>query len=736
MRRFIKFFISSCFLCPLALSAASYHGLECSEESSLFEALEFSSRTTTSSSPATLQSTPAGAIESEWAHERTGTDLDRRDVFGEPPAESHMGFIDSGFDSEAIRRASGNRFANRADISSNEHFHGTGVVNTALDFNRNSDVSFAWQFKDLYQPDVVRQRLQSLELDSGRKKPKVVNISYAMGNSSKVLESLNLIEAGGSLVVASAGNFGDEMIHENNRAFKGVLVGSISPFGIESDYSQTGREVDILAPADYYLGVNYDGYSESQSMGTSFSSPIVAGILSEAVGVLGEDVPNEFLEDLMKKTSIETISGIGMINRDKLLAVANRIRTQGRSFSSATLNDSSLFDFSSKSRQLQSEAMAAYRSGDRKQATQLLKLAFNLDQNNDSLRTGLISLYEEQGVLGTADFYRSLTPHKAEQVAYLQRIAASDSQALGLQTSAARLLARLNQSGVDLEASETRRLANAANDEQRIETLERLSQRSPNTYKDQAEEIYSLTNSSNAHIRNLALLNLTEIRNATEAEVDVELDPKSFEKQSRQRQAATLQFLRGPRAWEASQRSLLERLASQGQELQIAFYAVRAIARSFQPTGAVESFQRVRSTPSPAIRATIDRLQTRLIRGFDQAQVRGLIGGLADEPALIELHRRDSSIITPEAHRSLRLILFDQPRELIPMVRLYYLRPDESLRKDILSVLADAIELYKFAEPERQKSILIEHLSGVRSRVTNNDFQSAIDESLKSLQSD
>lgn len=111
----------------------------------------------------------------------------------------------------------------------------------------------------------------------------VINISFGSSSQSDLLSAAvaKAIEAG-IVVVAAAGNSG------TNRVFypaadEGVIgVGAVDGNGALLAFSNTGKGIDVVAPG-YGLNAAYLEDSAVSVSGTSFSAPIVAGMISKVV---------------------------------------------------------------------------------------------------------------------------------------------------------------------------------------------------------------------------------------------------------------------------------------------------------------------------------------------------------------------------------------------------------------------------------------------------------------------
>ncbi|HJU01777.1 MAG TPA: S8 family serine peptidase, partial [Actinomycetes bacterium] len=122
----------------------------------------------------------------------------------------------------------------------------------------------------------------------------VVNLSLGGSQwSAAEQEGIDAVLASGKTVVASAGNTGDR-IPQYPAAFPGVIsVGATDDSGQIAGFSSYGK-VDVVAPGDCVAVAEVPGFSQDRgcpgdnldgvafNSGTSFSAPIVAGLLALA----------------------------------------------------------------------------------------------------------------------------------------------------------------------------------------------------------------------------------------------------------------------------------------------------------------------------------------------------------------------------------------------------------------------------------------------------------------------
>lgn len=116
-----------------------------------------------------------------------------------------------------------------------------------------------------------------------------------------VLDVIGLINRQGGMIIASAGNEGQLADRRLPGAAGGVLsVGSSNEEGNSSYFSNWGRTVDVLAPGEQIIGLKNN--KPISLNGTSFSSPIVAGIASLMLSVAPE-LSWKHVEYIIKKTA-------------------------------------------------------------------------------------------------------------------------------------------------------------------------------------------------------------------------------------------------------------------------------------------------------------------------------------------------------------------------------------------------------------------------------------------------
>ena len=141
-----------------------------------------------------------------------------------------------------------------------------------------------------------------------------------------------------SIIVTAAGNSAPESVSpvkvKASKDFDAIIVGSMTPDGQHSSFSQQSEEVHILAPSDY-LQVSADNSGTTKWMGwTSGATPMVTGGLSGFDWLSGYHPTAKEAKILLEKTAIPTRysndkpreNGVGMLNSYKLGMVGKRLK--------------------------------------------------------------------------------------------------------------------------------------------------------------------------------------------------------------------------------------------------------------------------------------------------------------------------------------------------------------------------------------------------------------------------
>ena len=174
-----------------------------------------------------------------------------------------------------------------------------------------------------------------------KRTPHYINNSMNWGESEDIYEVFKELSSSGvskSIVVLTSGNNFpnrlDDLKSKASQDFDVILVGSFSPKGFVSEFSQSGEEVSILAPSDDWL-TSVDQKGEYRRFeGTSGATPLVTGSLAGFEWLSGYHPTAKEAKILLEKTALPTlnsfekprINGAGLLNAYKLGEVAKRLK--------------------------------------------------------------------------------------------------------------------------------------------------------------------------------------------------------------------------------------------------------------------------------------------------------------------------------------------------------------------------------------------------------------------------
>ena len=189
--------------------------------------------------------------------------------------------------------------------------------------------------------------------------PRYINNSMNWFNSEDIYDVFKNLSTARSQVItigASGNAFPkrlDDMEKKASKDFDVILVGSLAPDGFVSDFSQSGKEVSILAPSDHWLTSAGGRWDNKPFGGTSGAAPLVTGSLAGFEWLSGYHPTAKEAKILLEKTALPTlhssfekprINGAGLLNAYKLGEVAKRLKKKCKNkslfcFKEEILND-------------------------------------------------------------------------------------------------------------------------------------------------------------------------------------------------------------------------------------------------------------------------------------------------------------------------------------------------------------------------------------------------------------
>ena len=173
-----------------------------------------------------------------------------------------------------------------------------------------------------------------------KRAPHYINNSMGWVESQDIYEVFEKLSSSTSntVVVVSSGNdFPDKLEDIQVKASKNynvVLVGSFSPKGFVSEFSQSGKELHILAPSDDWITSAGQSGEYRKFGGSSGAAPLITGSLAGFEWLSGYHPTAKEAKILLEKTALPTlhshekprINGAGLLNAYKLGEVAKRLK--------------------------------------------------------------------------------------------------------------------------------------------------------------------------------------------------------------------------------------------------------------------------------------------------------------------------------------------------------------------------------------------------------------------------
>jgi len=214
-------------------------------------------------------------------------------------------------------------FVNGDNIPFDDNGHGTGVAGVALALENGSGVIGVapamkmWAVKTLRYDeqgtisDVIAGIEWAIERDVN-----IIGMSLGTDEDNRALrEAVQAAERAGILLVAAAGNNGEEVLYP--AAYPEVIaVGSTNESDQLAWFSNQGSELELVAPGTSIL-TTWIGKSYSQRDGTSFSVPHVIGVgaLLFSAGVRDHrEVRSRMITTAENLGLMVTAQGYGMVN--------------------------------------------------------------------------------------------------------------------------------------------------------------------------------------------------------------------------------------------------------------------------------------------------------------------------------------------------------------------------------------------------------------------------------------
>lgn len=242
-----------------------------------------------------------------WATEFVGADLVKKRLRQRLDSKSvPFAIFDTGFEKEFVNSVGieiDSAMNGRRQVIAD---HGTSVANI-INGKGQQSVSEVVDYVQLSRvsPAIFYSSAIS-KLKKLKTRPMVISNSVGWVDDS-ILDLAMEVDKMGVIWVLAAGNDYPEAMIDFESSAPVIKVGSYSPFGLQTIYSQESSELTILAPGDEYLA-STDGRGNNALFGaTSGATPVVSGMIANVKSLL-PSLNRVQVEKLIKKTAIRSLN--------------------------------------------------------------------------------------------------------------------------------------------------------------------------------------------------------------------------------------------------------------------------------------------------------------------------------------------------------------------------------------------------------------------------------------------
>jgi thermitase len=232
--------------------------------------------------------------------------------------------------------AGGYDFVSNDADPSDDHGHGTSVAGAAAAASNNSigvaGVSWASPILPVKVLDAAgsgnHSAIASGVVYAADRGAHVINLSLGGTSGSQTLQdAINYAWNKGAVVIAAAGNNGNNIPCYPAAYTRAVAVSATNSADVRTSWSNFGSYVDIAAPGENIITTAlWDAYSSAN--GTSFAAPVTSGVVA-LMAAANPQLTNTQLVDLLLRNSddiaapsVDVDSGYGRVNANRAVIAA------------------------------------------------------------------------------------------------------------------------------------------------------------------------------------------------------------------------------------------------------------------------------------------------------------------------------------------------------------------------------------------------------------------------------
>ena len=377
-----------------------------------------------------------GRLTDYWAQEMVGADLLRGELEKAPPLLEDK-FLVAVFDSTSnnhnvhvqnlISHKGDQAVLPELNHSQIQFFEtrGSSQYMSAVE-NLNKDLNTEQNTQNNSVDDSMK--LATEDLLSKQRIPSFINNSMRWRESRTIYGAMSRIHPP-AILVQSAGNKYPASLNslksQFSKDFDSIIVGSLSPRGLVSKFSQGGEEVHILAPSDNWITSVNSKESYKKFGGTSGAAPLVTGALAGFEWLSGYHPTAKEAKLLLEQTALPTIhsefekprrNGVGTLNAYKMGMVGKKLKEKCNNNEDCfkkEIRNTNNYEFSVNEESILAKVKNAFPEcsdqnetpvacEDKKSAFKKLRQALLLDIENISLLEKLHCIYEQEGFLENA----------------------------------------------------------------------------------------------------------------------------------------------------------------------------------------------------------------------------------------------------------------------------------------------------------------------------------------------